>query len=299
MSKKDEIVRALQFGNLKYKCVCYVLEKIGYSNHTLHKLEVRNRVLRYLEKKYKYFLASIEYEKTEQKEGANNVWICWFQGMEVAPPLVKKCYESVQFWMKDREIHLITEENLFDYIELPDYIIKKWKNGLISYTLLSDFVRLELLIKYGGIWVDATVLMTGPLPKFIRDSEFFMYSTSEEDEAKIGESWFIKANKENRILLVTRDILCEYWRKETKIRDYFIMFLCMKLAKDKYPEDCMRMWYIPNSIPLLLEKQLVKEFNEDYWNVITNLTTIHKLTYKYSVVEGNNTFVDKLLNIDY
>lgn len=60
------------------------------------------------------------------------IWWCWLQGLESAPPIVKACY-----------------------------ILDKWKAGIISNTHFSDILCLELLTSRGGIWVDATVFVTG------------------------------------------------------------------------------------------------------------------------------------------
>ena len=38
--------------------------------------------------------------------------------------------------------------------------MEKHKNNIIDNTHFSDLLRLELLIKYGGTWIDASVLIT-------------------------------------------------------------------------------------------------------------------------------------------
>ena len=49
-----------------------------------------------LEKKYKWKLEKFDktYIEKEHKT-SDTIWICWFQGMDNAPDLVKKCYHSV------------------------------------------------------------------------------------------------------------------------------------------------------------------------------------------------------------
>ena len=106
-----------------------------------------------------------------------------------------------------------------------------------------------------------------------------MYQSNDYDVTKIGESWFIKANAHNRILQVTLDLMNEYWRKENKIRDYFIMFIFMKMASEKYPQDIKKMVFIPANIPLLMQKN-IKNINEIFFDIICKISSIHKLTYK-------------------
>ncbi|RHP47283.1 capsular polysaccharide synthesis protein [Clostridium sp. AF32-12BH] len=277
---KGAVERALKYGNLQYKIPCALFDKMGYSNHELQDLEVRNRVYCYLKKHYSIFLANSNYEEKDSGKTTNKVWICWLQGIENAPDIVKVCYQSIKKWMPDKEICVLNQNTLFEYVQLPDYVISKWKSGTISNTLFSDFVRLSVLTRFGGIWLDATVFMTGELPQYISDSNFFVYKSNEYDVTKVGESWFIKANAHNRILQTTLDLMNEYWRKEDKIRDYFIMFIFMKMASEKYPLDMKDMYKVPAAIPIMMQKYLSIEYDERMFESICKISSIHKLTYK-------------------
>ena len=92
------------------------------------------------------------------------IWWCWLQGIESAPPIVRACYNSLVYgeWFKVNgyKVNVIDEENWKDYVELPDYIVKKWEKKQIPPALFTDLLRLQLLIKYGGTWIDSTVLCT-------------------------------------------------------------------------------------------------------------------------------------------
>ncbi|MDD6405633.1 MAG: capsular polysaccharide synthesis protein [Clostridiales bacterium] len=292
---KGALERALKYGNLKYKMVCALIDKAGYSNHELQDLEVRNRVYHYLNKNYSKFLNEINYESKDSGNFSNKVWICWLQGIENAPDIVKFCYKSVKKWMSDKDVCVIDKSNLLKYVNLPDYVISKWKKGIISNTLFSDFIRLSVLTRFGGIWMDATVFLTGSIPIYISEADFFIYQSNDYDVTKVGESWFIKANAHNRILQTTLDLMNEYWRKENKIRDYFIMFLFMKMANDKYPMDMSDMLNVPGSIPILMQKYLNKEYDELLFNSICEMSAVHKLTYKMPESLVQHSLYEKLI----
>ena len=51
-----------------------------------------------LEKEYSDKIAKIEkkYKEEIRPKEVRKVWICWFQGMEGAPEIVKRCYASVE-----------------------------------------------------------------------------------------------------------------------------------------------------------------------------------------------------------
>ena len=115
-----------------------------------------------------------EYLENVEHKDSNKVWICWLQGIENAPNLVKYCYKSIKENLADRDIVLITSQNMQKYVQFPDFIMEKWKLGQITNTHITDLLRLELLIRYGGMWVDATVLCTSrseDIPKYYLDSE--------------------------------------------------------------------------------------------------------------------------------
>ena len=82
------------------------------------------------------------------------------------PELVKMCNDRLRQVLPDEaEIHMITEKNYKEYVELPDYIIQKFKTGKMSITALSDVLRVALLSEYGGFWIDSTVFVSGAFPK--------------------------------------------------------------------------------------------------------------------------------------
>lgn len=293
----EMIKRALKFGNLRYKIICFLINILGYSNSEIQDLEVRNKVFKYLKKRYEKELGNQRIEKISSKETNKTVWVCWFQGYDNAPQIVKTCINSMYKWLNDYEIILIDEKNLFNYVDLPKYVIEKWNKGIISNTLFSDFIRLDILNKYGGIWVDATVLFTGPLPKYIVDSDFFMYRCNVYDVAKFGESWFIKSESHNRILKLTLQLMNKYWKKENKIKDYFQMFIFMQMVIKRYPEDVDNMINIPSSIPHMMQKYLNSTYDEKIYDSICSITNIHKLTYKNIEMNVHNTFFRHILEL--
>lgn len=75
----------------------------------------------------------------------------------------------------DKEVILISYDNLEEYVHFPDYILEKWKKGQITNTHMTDLLRLELLIKYGGMWLDATVYCSSPnIPDYFLIRSYFL-----------------------------------------------------------------------------------------------------------------------------
>ena len=107
----------------------------------------------------------------------NPIWIYWNKGIEQAPIIVQKCYESV-CRHSNQKIILLNDQNLADYIRLPDYIEKKKDAGQIPIARYADLMKFALLEHYGGTWIDSTVYLTDPIPDMILNSDFFAVRNS-------------------------------------------------------------------------------------------------------------------------
>lgn len=124
-----------------------------------------------------------------------NIWMLWYQGEDSAPWLVRQCIES---WRKHNpQFNIIVLDSLTikNYIDLPANI------DFLSMQMLSDLVRLELLSRYGGVWVDATVYCRKPLNEWIlkyTKSGFFAFSSPGKD--RMISSWFLYSNKGNNLV---------------------------------------------------------------------------------------------------
>ena len=170
----------------------------GFSNKSLEivRLSVNNRLLCRLRRKYKRTVnefVQLHKGKAFPRNRSNKIWFCWLQGLENAPVLVKKCYQSLEENLTDKEIIVLTEENYREYVRFPEYIQKKIDSGIITRTHMSDLLRLELLIQYGGTWIDATVFCSGGrIPTYMFDSDLFFFQVlkpGRDGEASVMSSF--------------------------------------------------------------------------------------------------------------
>ena len=73
------------------------------------------------------------------------------------PPLVTRCLKSWEKHMPECEIHIYNTNTVPTDLDLPE----NWRD--LSHAFFTDILRLSLLSKYGGIWMDATILLNKPL----------------------------------------------------------------------------------------------------------------------------------------
>ena len=98
---------------------------------------------------------------------------------------------------------------------------------------MTDLLRLELLITYGGLWLDATVLCTGTAPEYFFDSDLFFFQTlkpGRDGHASYISSWLMEAKTNNKILMATRELCYEYWKTNNTMWDYFLLHDFMSIV---------------------------------------------------------------------
>lgn len=256
---------------------------------------------RYLQK-YKYVLERFENQQLENTSCGEDkkIWVCWLQGIEKAPYIVQKCVESIKQYASDFEVILLDEENIKNYVLLPSYIEEKHSKGIIPHAHYTDYVRVLLLAKYGGIWIDSTFFLTAKLPNYITDSELFLFNKEYMTKVSAANS-LVASNAQNPIILQMKELLSEYWDKENKLISYsiFHLFLTMIISYNEFNYQCWKkVPRFPSENIDVLQKELFDDFSEERFEQIKQISTIHKLSYKFSdeLFNKKNTFYQKLFH---
>lgn len=214
---------------------------------------------------------------------SDKVWFCWMQGLENAPEIVKVCHRSLGHWLKDKEIVVITSENYLSYIDMPEDIRRKFERGIIPLVHYSDMIRLQLLLKYGGTWVDSTVLCTGDnFPKRVLDCDLFLFQHLVKGDRRFHgiSNWFISARRQNKLLAILRDMLFQYWRDYDCVVEYFVFHLFFNMIAGRFPDEIAKMPRGGNRLPLLLGARLEADYDEEWWQKLVAACCFHKLKFR-------------------
>lgn len=268
----------------------------------IFRLSAQRQLYNYLKKNYFQFLIEYEIHDNLDHKTSNYVWVCWFQGIDNnTPSVVKRCIQSMYDNLKKEEVILLTDENFPNYVSLPDFIMKKYRDGIITKTHMTDILRLELLIKYGGIWIDSTVLCTGEIPDYIQKSDLFIFQNlkpGRDGDSVALSSWFIAAKTNNKVLMATQALMYEYWKKNNKLINYFLIHNFLRMSLERFPDEEDRLIKFPNSTPHILLLDMFKPFDSNKWDVIKSMTPIHKLAYKRTEEEMSRkgTYYDYIIN---
>lgn len=230
------------------------------------------------------------------------IWQCWLQGEDSMPQIVRNCVDSVRRHTREgQQVVIITEDNYADYISLPDFIISKRRRGLIPDAQFSDLLRVWLLADYGGFWIDATCLLTAPIPENIVRSDFFMFRSCGEFAYTMIQSCFIRAHAGGYLICRWRQLMAALWANEGRMLHYFqlhLMFKAMVQADSRARKEYSMMDNVDET-PTHVLLGYMKDgtaYSDEMMEKAVRGSFIHKLTYKIRPQEkgGKPSFSDVL-----
>lgn len=131
------------------------------------------------------------------------IWTYW-NNAELTP-VVRKCIDTWKKYNPDYTVIIITPDNLMDYI---DFDVKKVRFN-DSAARESDIIRLNVLAKYGGVWCDASIMMTRPFD-FKTDSRhefvgYYIEHYTTKPQWPCIEGWFFATVPNGKFINAWRD----------------------------------------------------------------------------------------------
>lgn len=243
-------------------------------------------------------------ENSEQITDVSPIWVCWWQGRDSMPDIVKACYNSILMHAGNHPVILITGDNYHEYVTLPDCILLKWKAGNITLTHLSDILRMLLLKAHGGIWMDSTVLLPYKnIGDFIKPSRIFWschHLPIYYDISRGGwTGFFLACGKGNLLPAFISDMFLKYWQNHNKLIEYLLIDYTFAIARANVPAIHQMIEEVPITVMGPLGKCLNQEYTEERWTEFCSNYDFHKLTYKIPLSlktpEGKKTFYGHII----
>lgn len=221
------------------------------------------------------------------------IWQYWAQGYDSVPDVVRRCLDSVEKYADGYTLVRLSDENLSNYLDLPQFVQEK--RSVYSRAFFSDLLRLMLLKTYGGVWLDATVFLSAPLPEEYMAHHFFIYHRDPAEPNRnywentyayyFGWAKGFRVNMLSSIMFakkgsITVYDLCNYmlkwWKEHSDLPDYFFLQILFDVyqGKESYP-------LVSDTLPHYLQQSI----NDPKFNLMSKediLKSIptHKLTYK-------------------
>jgi len=134
-------------------------------------------------------------------------WAYWHDPDNV-PPIVNECFISWRRNYPTYSIIIVNSNTISKYIK-RDELPRKF-DQIKAHQMRSDFIRLALLRKYGGVWIDASILMMKPIDPIWLDHKYDLAVFNQPwletiKDKPVAENWFISAPKNSKIIELWSD----------------------------------------------------------------------------------------------
>lgn len=259
-----------------------------------------NRAKTIIEKKYAYVIERWKKHNADEcgeiKTDAP-IFLFWWQGIDVVPPIVRECIESIKEHADMHPVIVVDKNNFNLYAKIPKYITNKVDAGIINFTLFSDILRCCLLYEQGGIWIDPTCFMTSNFSQDLYSKKFYTIKHGDSWEFPICKGYwatfFLATSRNNPLMGFMRDLFLEYWRNEKAFVVYLSIDLFLSIAYDQFPWAKQMIDEVPynNKNRDDLRNMLLEHRGEGFDELLKEVDTktyIHKLTYKMKINKFTN-----------
>lgn len=243
----------------------------------------------------RYQAAPEHFDLTPKKQFDSEriIWQYWAQGYDDVPPVVRECLDSVERFAAGCTIVRLSDANLAEYLDLPDFV--QQKRDVFSRAFFSDLLRLMLLKTYGGLWLDATIFLSAPIPEAYWSYPFFVFRRDRHEPYVaywrntfayyFGWAKGFRVNMLSSFMAakkgsVTASELCGamllWWKEHEDLPDYFFLQILFDVYPQKEPFPL-----VSDTLPHYLQQtKSDPSFNLMDKDEILRTIPIHKLTYK-------------------
>lgn len=171
------------------------------------------------------------------------VWTHW--DSETPPPYVTKNIEKMRRTLPDWEVRMITTDQFLSSINQEE-IPAGFQNLKVEHQ--ADWIRMKLLKRYGGCWIDSGIILNQSINSLYRDcvsnrADLLVFTIKDfqtDSRYPIAENWFLMAPPESPMISLwldeyERSIRMGFKRYKQHIRDEGVdLQNLMKRSDDVY-----------------------------------------------------------------
>lgn len=227
------------------------------------------------------------------------IWFFWLQGEENLPLIPKLCLQSIRKHANGHEVIVLTADNYRDYVTIPETLLEMYRAGRIKAAHFADILRINLLAQQGGLWLDATMLVTSDLPQEIFDMPFFSIKTKNQGYFVSQCRWAVfclGAAKGNPLFVQLASLFEQYLTTTDLFVDYFLFDNFIDMLYQRYPVIREQIDALPLNNPRVhdMAPLLSNKVTEEEFVNLTKDTYLFKLSYKNVTAEELNANSENL-----
>ena len=264
-------------------------------------------IIDYLCEKYCKTIIKYKTDVVGNKIENSPIWVCWWTGEETAPELVQKCIQSIKKCSGRHQVIFIDKNNYFKYVNIPDYMLEKVRQKKMGLAHLADYIRVSLIAKYGGLWLDSTIFCSKKIPDNYFSQPFFTCKSEEDPDSKFiskmrWTTFILGGYSGNIVFLYLKEMLEEYWKNEDVAIDYLLFDYIIEIGyeKSKYIKKMIDNVPINNIHRDELQAAMnAAEKERKFHEIINSNTVLYKLswreTYSLKTADGEESIYSYFL----
>jgi hypothetical protein len=212
-------------------------------------------------------------------QAADRLWVYWAQGIHHAPPVVQLCHAELRRVHADHQVVVLDQSTAEHHSDLPGYVHDRTRDDPTKY---SDVLRLDLLARHGGVWLDATCLprrgLIERLPELVVSGVF----APRFRQARIA-SWLLAATPGDPTMTRLRAAQLVYWRHHDAPIDYFVLhhlFESLFLVDPAVRSAVEAMPNVTAHPPSKLARAMFDPYDPERFRRLFDAALVHKLSHK-------------------
>ncbi|CAJ1430422.1 unnamed protein product [Effrenium voratum] len=150
------------------------------------------------------------------------IWMFWAQGAASLGPFRRACISSWQCQNPTWEVVLLDKQSCFQYVDASD-LPERWP--CLRLDALADALRLALLSRHGGVYVDISVFCVKALDTWLVERmghngllAFYFQEFGRPGRSNHGEyieNWFLACERGNELTLKWHAAFLQFWKGRT------------------------------------------------------------------------------------
>ncbi len=129
------------------------------------------------------------------------IWAFWTGATQ--PDLIRRCFDNWQRMCPQFDIRILDEQSVLQYVDAIPAALQQ-----ATAPKRADWVRAELLKRHGGIWLDASTILTTSLDWVIQEQArtqsdyvgFYLEQFTSDAAYPVIENWFMAAPPGSRFI---------------------------------------------------------------------------------------------------
>lgn len=164
----------------------------------------------------------------------DRLWTSWWQGAASAPAPIRLCLESQVRNLTGTHV-VITAENFHEHVSLAPHVLAKHSAGRMHPAHFADYLRVSLLARHGGVWIDASIFASQPFPPTTWHSHLWTRKVpADQDYRNVSDrrwsTFFLGGQSSDLLWKFVVEFLEHYWQTFDAAINYYLLDYALAIA---------------------------------------------------------------------